>query len=48
MDSNYKETYDLEIGDEGLSYDILDLTFNPTTQGFLIQNGIKPGMRGIK
>jgi SAM-dependent methyltransferase len=45
MTGSSDERYDLEIPDEGLSYDILDTTFNPTTETFLIQNGIKPGMR---
>jgi hypothetical protein len=26
-----KEKYDLEVGEEGLDYDILDKSFNPTT-----------------
>lgn len=38
------EKYDLEIGDEGLDYDILDKSFNPTTQSFIVKSGIKPGM----
>ena len=38
------EKYDLEIGKEGLDYDLLDKAFNPTTQAFIIKSGIKPGM----
>ncbi|CDZ79011.1 putative methyltransferase YcgJ [Legionella massiliensis] len=41
----HKEEYDFEIDEEGLAYDILDLSFNTTTQAFLAKNGIKPGMR---
>jgi SAM-dependent methyltransferase len=39
------EKYELEIGDEGLDYDILDVSFNPTTQAFISDAGIKPGMK---
>lgn len=39
------EKYELEIGDEGLDYDILDASFNPTTQAFMLSAGLKPGMR---
>lgn len=39
------EHYDFEIPEEGLDYDILDLTFNPTTQSFIEAHGIQPGMR---
>jgi ubiquinone/menaquinone biosynthesis C-methylase UbiE len=38
------ERYDLEIPEEGLDYDILDLTFNPTTETFITNAGIQPGM----
>jgi SAM-dependent methyltransferase len=40
-----KETYELEIGDEGLDYDILDVSFNPSTQAFIVEAGLKPGMK---
>lgn len=43
MSSN--EKYELEVGDEGLDYDILDASFNPTTQAFILSAGLKPGMR---
>lgn len=39
------EKYDLEIGEEGLSYDLLDRSFNESTQAFILKAGIKPGMR---
>ncbi len=39
------EKYDLEIGEEGLDYDLLDKSFNATTQAFIIKAGIKPGMK---
>ncbi|WED44566.1 class I SAM-dependent methyltransferase [Legionella cardiaca] len=45
MNEQSNERYDFEISEEGLSYDILDVSFNPTTQRFLMSNGIKPGMR---
>ncbi|WP_147281877.1 hypothetical protein [Legionella feeleii] len=45
MSDQHKERYDFEITEEGLDYDILDLSFNPTTQAFIERNGIKPGMR---
>ena len=45
MSESEEEGYDFEIPKEGLSYDILDATFNPTTTTFLVQNGIRPGMR---
>lgn len=44
MTKNHTESYELEILKEGLSYDILDLTFNPTTESFIKRNGIQPGM----
>ena len=37
------EKYDFEIG-EGLDYDILDKSFNPTTQAFILKSGLVPGM----
>lgn len=40
-----KEKYDLEVGEEGLDYDILDESFNPTTQAFTLAAGLKPGMK---
>ena len=40
-----KERYDLEIPEEGLDYDILDLAFNPTSETFVINAGIQPGMK---
>lgn len=40
-----KEKYDLEVGKEGLDYDILDKSFNPTTQAFILAAGLKPGMK---
>lgn len=39
------EKYDFEIGDEGLQYDILDLSYNKTTQAFIKNAGIKPDMK---
>ena len=39
------EHYELEIGPEGLSYDLLDKAFNETTQAFILKAGIKSGMR---
>lgn len=39
-----EEKYELEIGEEGLSYDLLDLCFNESTQAFILKAGIKPGM----
>lgn len=39
------EYYELEIGSEGLDYDILDASFNPTTQVFITHAGIKLGMK---
>lgn len=42
MDKN--EKYDLEIGD-GLDYDILDKSYNSTTQAFILAAGLKPGMK---
>lgn len=39
------EKYDLEVGDEGLSYDILDESYNPSTQKFLLDAGLSPGMK---
>lgn len=38
------EKYELEIGEEGLDYDLLDTSFNPTTQSFILNAGLKPGM----
>ena len=40
-----KEIYEFEIGEEGLSYDILDKNYNQTTQSLIIKNGLKPGMK---
>jgi ubiquinone/menaquinone biosynthesis C-methylase UbiE len=42
---NDNERYDLEIPEEGLDYDILDLAFNPTSETFVINAGIQPGMK---
>jgi SAM-dependent methyltransferase len=39
------EKYELEVGEEGLDYDILDASFNPTTQAFILSAGLKPGMK---
>lgn len=39
-----KETYEFEVKAGGLEYDILDSNYNPATQAFLIQSGLKPGM----
>ena len=39
-----KERYDFEIPKEGLDYDILDLAFNPTSETFIQNAGIKPGV----
>ena len=38
------EKYDLEIGEEGLDYDILDKSFNSTTQDFILKSGLISGM----
>lgn len=43
MSSN--EKYELEVGDKGLDYDILDVSFNPSTQAFMLSAGLKPGMK---
>ncbi|HVV68772.1 MAG TPA: class I SAM-dependent methyltransferase [Gammaproteobacteria bacterium] len=42
---NNPEKYDFEIGEEGLDYDLLDKSFNPSTQAFVLKSGIKPGMK---
>ncbi len=42
MTSN--EKYELEVGEEGLDYDILDVSYNPSTQSFIKESGLKPGM----
>lgn len=39
------EKYDFEIPEEGLEYDILDTSFNATTKQFILNAGIKPGMK---
>lgn len=39
-----KESYEFEIGSEGLDYDILDKSYNENTQQFLLNNGLKEGM----
>ena len=39
------EKYELEVGEEGLDYDLLDVSFNPTTQAFILAAGLKPGMK---
>ena len=39
------EKYDFEVGEEGLDYDLLDASYNATTQAFIIKAGIKPGMK---
>lgn len=39
------EKYDFEIGEEGLSYDILDESYNPSTQKFLLDAGLTEGMK---
>ncbi len=41
---SHSEKYELEIGEEGLDYDILDVSFNPSTQSFIQEAGLKPGM----
>lgn len=45
MKDQHNERYDFAITEEGLDYDVLDLSFNPSTQAFIERNGIKPGMR---
>lgn len=45
MDVQHQEQYEFEVPDEGLDYDILDMSFNPTTKSFIAANGIQPGMR---
>lgn len=39
-----KEQYEFEIGEEGLDYDILDLSYNANTKNFILKNGLKEGM----
>jgi len=39
------EKYEFEIGKEGLNYDILDSSYNPTTQAFALKSGLKSGMK---
>lgn len=39
------EKYDFDIGEEGLSYDILDESYNASTQKFLLDAGLSPGMK---
>lgn len=39
-----EEKYEFDVGADGLDYDILDLSFNRTTQSFIESVGIKPGM----
>jgi SAM-dependent methyltransferase len=39
-----QEKYEFEIGEEGLDYDILDISYNEHTQQFLLKNGLKQGM----
>lgn len=39
------EKYELEVGEEGLDYDLLDASFNPTTQAFILAAGLKSGMK---
>lgn len=39
------EVYELEIPEEGLSYDILEMAFDPTTKEFIKLSGIAEGMR---
>lgn len=39
------DKYDFEIGEEGLDYDILDASYNPSTQAFILEAGLKPGMK---
>src|SRR5690606_31014121 len=39
------EKYDFDVGEEGLSYDILDYSFNPSTKDFILKNGLKKGDR---
>ncbi len=40
-----EEKYDFEIGEEGLSYDILDESYNTRTQQFLLEAGLTQGMK---
>ena len=39
------EKYDFDIGEEGLSYDLLDESYNTSTQKFLLDAGLKQGMK---
>lgn len=39
------EKYELDIGEEGLSYDLLDQSFNASTQKFLLNAGLTQGMK---
>lgn len=39
------ERYAFEIGEEGLNYDILDLSYNEFTQGHILKNGLDSGMK---
>ncbi|KTD20799.1 Putative methyltransferase [Legionella lansingensis] len=45
MTEQDNESYDFEIPEEGLDYEILDSAFNSTTEAFIKVNGIQPGMR---
>lgn len=40
-----EETYDFKIGEAGLSYDILDESYNSSTQQFLLEAGLTRGMK---
>lgn len=39
------EKYDFDIGEEGLSYDLLDQSFNSSTKKFLLNAGLTQGMK---
>lgn len=39
------ENYELDIGEEGLDYDILDKSYNAFTQQNLLKSGLKKGMK---
>lgn len=43
-----KEHYDFAIPEEGLSYDILDMAFNPSTQHFIEASNVRAGMKVLE
>ena len=40
-----EERYAFNVGEEGLNYDVLDKSYNGSTQSFLLRNGLKPGLK---